>query len=103
MLPLYCPACSDPGRNWTNRFCGVEPVPGPTSNQVPPVLTAEAVKLTGVFGSVLVKEMEAVNDEAPCCTVWMPKPSGMLTLSSEVLLTARVTMIGRVAAPLPLL
>src|SRR5579871_3004043 len=76
----------------TTRFCGVDPVPGPTVNQLPP--EANAVNDTGVFGSVLVSAIVrviTVEPDEPCVTVSLPNGVGWLMLSSALFEIANVT------------
>ena len=73
----------------------------PTRSHVPPLLVAFAENVTGVFGSVLVKEICRLNAPDPTGTVSFPKPAGILTTSSEVAETATVTGMAREVAPLP--
>ena len=81
----------------TTKFVGVEPEPGPTASQPPAVLVvADAVNATWVAGSVLVSEIVRAMAPVPaadCCTVSVPKPTGILMLNSAVAETATVTGI----------
>src|SRR5580700_35986 len=97
------PGVSEPGTICTARDCGVVNPFEATNNQgVGPVCCWTVVEnVTGVAGSVLLREIAWAMLEPPCATVNTPNPSGSPMTNSDVVLMSTVTGIARFVGPAP--